>query len=308
VLVTGGAGFLGSHLVEALVSKGATVYALDYVDNPDRLKDVTKDITYVQADITEWDGEAAGQRSFDVVFHLAGFSAPAAAQRQAARAFHLNVMGTANMLQIAQRCGARKFVFTSAAAIYTNVPKYLPIDEKHPIDPNQSVYATTKRVGELLCEEFHRNYGLPTLYFRLFNTFGTRQSTEYLVPSFIQQAHAEGRITVRNENVRRDFNYVDDVVDALLRGGESGYCGGPINIGTGVEHSVGEIARKIGSLMGVGVQPLNQEVFGPMRQLCDNGLAKRILDWRPVRSLDEGLEITVQWFLSESDFGGIRPN
>ena len=296
VLVTGGAGFLGSHLVEALVANGASVFALDQVNDPWRLAGVIQDITYREVDIGEMDWDLGGEKELDTVIHLAAASVPAAVQKDPAMAYRQNVLGTANALQFARDASARKFIFTSAAALYTNIPKYLPIDEKHPIDPSQGVYATTKRIGELLCEEFHKTYGLPTLYFRLFNTFGPRQSAELLVPSFIEQAQREGKITVRNERVLRDFNYVADVVDALLKGGESDYCGGPINIGTGVERSIGDIGRDIGDFMGVDVECLTQETFGPVRQVCDNSFAKRILNWQPAHSFQEGLQITLEWF------------
>ena len=296
VLVTGSAGFLGSHLVEALLCNGAKVLALDQIADPWRLAGVIQDITYREVDIGDVAWDLGGEPELDAIFHLAAFSIPTAAQKDPALAYRQNVLGTANALQFAKNCSTRKFIFTSAAALYNNIPKYLPMDEKHPIDPSQSVYATTKRIGELLCEEFHKNYGLPTLYVRLFNTFGPRQSAELLIPSFIQQAQREGKITVQNERVWRDFNFVADVVDALLKAAESDYCGGPVNIGTGVEHSIGEIGRSIGDFMGVEVECLTQDTFGPTRQVCDNSFAKRILDWQPAYSFQEGLQKTLQWF------------
>lgn len=296
VLVTGGAGFLGSRLVEVLVSKGAKVTCLDFVETPERLQNVRSEIDYLKADIASWSWVSERDKQFDLIFHLAALAMPATAQKQPELAFRQNVMGTVNMLEIARRCSARKFVFLSAAALYTNVPRYIPIDEKHPIDPSQSVYATTKRIGELMCEDFQKNYGVPYIYFRLFNTYGPRQSEEYLIPSFIKQAHAGKDLVVLNERIKRDFSYVDDIVDALIKGAESEYQGGPINLGTGIEHSIGEIARKIATKLGVKVSSLDKEVFGPTRQICDNTLAKRILGWQPSYSLDEGIEMTIRSF------------
>ena len=173
------------------------------------------------------------------------------------------------------------------------------MDEKHPIDPSQSVYVMTKRLGELLCEDFRATYDMPTLYFRLFNTFGDRQTTQLLIPSFIDEARRQGKISVRQPKVRRDFNYVDDVINALIKGAESDFCGGPINIGTGVELSVGEIAEKIGVNLEVDVEFLNQKTFGPVQQVCDNTLAKRVLDWEPNNSFDQGLELTLGWYAED---------
>jgi nucleoside-diphosphate-sugar epimerase len=291
VLVTGGAGFLGSHLVEALVSRGARVSVLDCMTNPVKLANVQRDINYIRADIADW--SAVGEKIFKVIFHLAAFSSPSAAQGKPDLAFRQNVMGTINLLQTARRACVEKFVFTSAGALYTNVPKYLPMDEKHPIDPTQSVYAMTKRIGELLCEDFQKNFGVRSLYFRLFNTYGPRQSGEYLIPSFVSHALAKKKLTVLNGAVRRDFTCVYDTVEALLKGAKSEHCGGPINVGSGIEHSIADVAAKIGALLNVEVECLNEEVFGPTRQVCDNTLAKTALQWRPFHTLDEGLRITV---------------
>lgn len=299
VLVTGAAGFIGSHLVEALLARGASVLAVDCLESPWRLSGVAQNITYLNADITQWTRQNPPIEKVDVVFHLAAFAMPSAAEQQPESAFRHNVMGTVAILRLAREWKVSKFVFTSAGALYTNVPVYVPMDEQHPIDPGQSVYAQTKRIGELLCDDAHRTYGVPTLYVRLFNTYGPRQAPEYLIPSFIAQAWANGKVTVRNDTVKRDFTYVSDMVEALLKGAESAYCGGPVNLGTGVEHSIGAVAALIGALLGVEVESLNQPVFGPKRQLCDASLAKRVLRWEPVCPLEEGLRRTVQWFAED---------
>jgi UDP-glucose 4-epimerase len=271
------------------------------------LKNVTHDINYLKADIAEWREAGSEEQQFEIIFHLAAFSAPSAAQEQPELAYRQNVMGTARMLEVARRCSAKKFIFTSAAALYTNIPKYLPIDEKHPIDPSQGIYAATKRLGELLCEDCWKNYGVPYVYFRLFNTYGPRQAPEYLVPSFIKQAYSTGRLTVLDEKIKRDFIYVGDVVDALIKGAEAEYCGGPINLGTGTEHSIGEVAAKIGSLLGAQVHHLNRDVFGPTRHVCNNTLAKQVLNWAPTHTLDEGLEITLRLFREGSALRSDNP-
>lgn len=295
VLITGGAGFLGSHLIEALVSKGAAVWVLDSVDEPWRLKGLLDKIHYTKADVVLW--SPAGPERFEFIFHLAAFAFPRGAEENPELAFRQNVMATVHMLELARKFSVRKFIFPSAGLLYSHTPKYLPIDEKHPIDPSQSVYITTKRIGEMLCDDYRENYGVPCLYFRLFNTYGPRQSADYLVASFFSEAFSKGTLTVLNEEVRRDFTYVGDMVEALLRGAESEYSGGPINLGSGIEHAVGEIARKIADLLKIGkVECLNQKVFGAKRHLCDNRLAKQILNWQPAHSLEEGLRATWESF------------
>lgn len=292
VLVTGGAGFLGSHLVESLVGEGARVTVTDCVEAPHRLKEVLSRIEYVKADLKDPDALHALEGLSDTVFHLAAFAFPKGAQQDVVGAYRQNVEGTVNVLEWARKRKVRKLLFSSAAALYPSVAKYLPIDEKHPIDPAQSVYALTKRIGELLCEEYRKDYDLPTLYFRIFNTYGPRQSTIYLIPSFFVQGYEKGKIKVLNGAVRRDFVFVRDVVDALMRGGEVDDVGGPLNIGTGRGSAVGEIARKIGNLLGVEVELGEEEVFGSRNQACDATLARKVLAWEPKVSLDEGLKLT----------------
>lgn len=294
VLVTGGAGFIGSHLIESLAGRGARVDALDLVAQPVRLAGVASDIRYLCADLAAWEPE--GAQAYEYVFHLAGWSMLTGAQKAPEMVYRWNVMATANLLRLARAWPIQKLVFTSAGGLYTNTPKYLPIDERHPIDPAQGVYVTTKRLGELLCEEFHRQYGLPVLYVRLFNTYGPRQATDFLIPSLIHEGMTMGTVTVRSEQVKRDFTFVGDMVAALIAGAESSYCGGPVNLGTGAEHSLGEVARNIGVLLGVKVECLDQPAFGPMRQVCDRALAQRILGWQPTTTLPEGLALTVRSF------------
>ena len=298
VLITGGAGFLGSHLIESLLLRGAKITCLDSLDEPWRLKHLLREINYVSTDVAYWVYDE--KIKFDSIFHLAAFSFPYAVQNKPELAYRQNVMITANMLSIAYKYKIRKFIFTSAGALYSNIPSYLPIDEKHPIDPSQSVYATTKRIGEMLCDDFFRWYGLPVLYFRLFNTYGPRQALEYLVPSFVIEASTKGSINVRNEKIRRDFTYVTDMVEGLIKGAESDYNGGPINLGSGKEHSIGEMAKKIAALVGIEkVVSLNEKVFGPERHVCDNSLARRVLNWKPAVTLEEGLRLTVDAYKKE---------
>ena len=296
VLVTGGAGFIGAHLVDALVSRGACVTVMDCVDRPGRLAHLEGRIHYVTADLADPRWGAESRDPFAYVFHLAAYSKLTAAQEEPEIAYRQNVIGTASLLQLARRWGVKKFVFTSAGGLYTNIPKYLPIDERHPIDPGQGVYVMTKRIGELLCDDFRLQFGLPTLYVRLFNTYGPGQSADFLIPTLIKQGLEAGKITIRNTRVKRDFTFVRDMVAALIKGAESDFCGGPLNLGTGVEHSLVALAEQIAALVGAEVECLNQPTFGPERQLCDSRLAQQTLGWRPATTFEDGVRMTVDTF------------
>lgn len=302
VLVTGGGGFLGSHLVDALVSRGTRVTVVDYAERPWRLRHLSGRITCINADLADPGWSAGIPYAFQRVFHLAAFSQLSAAEKHPEIAFRQNVLATANVLQLARQWSVKKFIFTSAGGLYTNVPKYLPIDEDHPIDPGQGIYVMTKRIGELLCDDFLRQCGVPSLYFRLFNTYGPRQSTDFLIPSLIKQGFESRKVTVRTQRVKRDFSFVKDVVEALIKGAESDYCGGPLNLGTGVDHSLMDLARKIAALLGAELECLNEPTFGPERQVCDSRLARRVLNWQPACTLDEGLQITIESFKRDLQF------
>jgi len=295
VLITGGGGFIGGHLVERLLDHYASVTVVDVHDGdyPPGLTEYKDSIKCFNLDINCLDEL---HEKFDYVFHLAALSSPAQCEKEPDRAFRTNVQGTYNVLKFAYEVSAEKVIFPSAAALYGRYPEYLPIDEKHPIDIANSVYNATKRIGERLLGDFHESHDLPYISFRIFNAYGPKQSPTYLIPSFIMQAMRDREIVVSNKNTVRDFTYIDDIVDAFVKGAESDYCGGPINLGTGKEHSVGEIAEKIASSFGAKVSHLDREVFGPMRLVCDNSLAKNVLNWVPEVDVDEGIRRTIKYF------------
>lgn len=298
ILVTGGAGFIGSHLILALLEKGARVFVVDLCKTPWRLKLILDKIHYIQSDIVHWDGVIPGEK-VEYVFHLAAFSNPTQAQKEPESAYRQNVRGMANILEVARKHKAKRFIFISGGALYTNIPAYLPIDEKHPIDPAQNVYSMTKRLGELLCEDYIKTYSLSCAYIRLFNTYGPHQDKNYVIPSFIADALQGKDIHVYNEKIIRDFNYVEDVVGALIKLAESDFIGGPMNIGTGNGRSMGEVAQIIAQFFKLKVNNLNKEAFGAQEQICDNSLAKHHLQWQPSCSLEVGLERTIQSYLEE---------
>ena len=200
------------------------------------------------------------------------------------------------MLLLGKEKNVQKFVFPSSAQLYGRYPRYLPVDEKHPIEYTNNFYNTTKKFGEDLCISFYDRYGLPVIFFRMFNSFGPAQGREYLIPTIIHQSLERGVIELWNEKPTRDFTYVSDTVQAFLKAAESAYCGGPINIGSGTETQVGDIARQIASVLNAEIRFLNKEVIGSMQMCCDRSNAKKILGWEPQVDFKDGLNKTITWF------------
>lgn len=291
-IVTGGAGFIGGHLVDELLRLNAHVILLDSVDSG---RQEQENLSIIKADISKKE-EININKDVDVIFHLAALAFPKDCNTNPGMAFQFNVTGAMNMLQLAAEKQVQKFVFPSSAQLYGRYPHYLPVDEKHPIEYTDNFYNTTKKIGEDLCTIFYEKYNVPVTFFRLFNSFGPRQATDYLIPTIIMQALEKGVVELWNDKPTRDFTFVDDTVSAFVKAAESPFCGGPINIGSGVETNVGDIARQIAETLNAELKFLNKEVIGSMRMCCDISKAKKILDWEPKVSFKEGLRRTVQSF------------
>lgn len=285
-VVTGGSGFIGSHLVDRLLGLGSEVILVDTV-KPER-----DDVIFVENDISKG---VAVEGEVDVAFHLAALAYPKACNDNPSLAFAVNATGTLNMLTFAQEKEVKKFLFPSSAQLYGRYPKYLPVDEKHPIDYQGNFYNLTKKIGEDLCTSYYERLGLPVVFFRLFNSFGPRQHRDYLIPTIIHQALEDGKIELWNEKPTRDFTFVDDTVNAFVKAAESDFCGGPINIGSGRETAVGDIARQIAKTLGAEITFLNKEVIGSMRMCCDRTNAQKI-GWSPAVGFEYGLAKTIEWF------------
>jgi len=302
VLVTGGCGFLGSHLVDKLVETGAKVTVVDLktTEGDRNLGPILDEIEFVEIDITRKESFDAFSHDFDVIFHLAAYAAPSLCEKNPDIAFRVNVQGTFNVLKFAKKNKLSKMVFSSTAALYGTYPDRLPIDESHPLKVDESVYSITKFMGEEMCS-LYSGMGVPIVVLRLFTTFGPKQSYDYFFPTLISQALGKKEIELWSDKPTRDFNFVGNTVDALMRAAESDFVGGPVNIGSGKETNVGVIAKKIADEMGVQLKFLDKEVIGPMRLCCDNKKAKDTIGWEPSVSLEDGLKITIEWYKNNSN-------
>lgn len=299
ILVTGAAGFLGSHLLAALIEEGYEVIALDLGS---ALGKITDDVTKVQADISDYERmESLGNglafelkldQKIDSIIHLAAMAAPRVAQNNPEETFRVNVLGTYNVLKMAKEAGVKRVVFPSTAHVYGISPKYMPTDENHPL-ALQDTYTTSKILGEQLCHLFYQNHNISYVVLRMFNGYGPRQSLDYFIPAMIEQAK-KGNITLRGRYITKDFIYVTDMVDAILTVLPSDYVGS-LNVGTEQQVALEYVADYIAEAFKVKLKFAEVEDKGPTHMQCDNSRLKRF-GWHPKVSMEEGLDKTIEYF------------
>jgi dTDP-glucose 4,6-dehydratase len=267
-------------------------------------------IEVMVGDIADRDSVLRAMEGVDVVFHLAALIGIPYSYHAPVSYVRTNVEGTLNVLQAALESGVERVVHTSTSEAYGSA-QYVPIDEDHPLQ-GQSPYAATKIGGDKLAEAFYYSFGLPVVTLRPFNTYGPRQSDRAVIPTIISQCAQGNVVRLGNLSPTRDFNYVDDTVEGFIRAaGSQGAVGRVVNIGTGQEISIGDLAHKIASLMGrsidiVGDEQRERPEGSEVDRLCaSNDLACKLLDWQPRYSLDEGLRLTIEWI--GENLGRYRP-
>ncbi len=298
VLITGGSGFIGSHLAEKMLELGANVSVLD-VEFGKNIQHLEGKVSFIKQDITEYNFILPGD--FDYIFHLAAYTSPSISNEQYDVAFKVNVLGTYNVLKSAVKIASlKKLVFTSTALIYGE-PKYLPIDEKHPtqvvdVYKTGDIYRVSKKLGEDMCMTFIREHNMPIVFFRFFNIFGPRQNEGFFIPTVITQAMKDKKLEIWTDKPTRDFVFVNDAVDALIKAAQTDFVGGPINIGYGREIKVIDIAKQISERFDAPLSVLNKQIPGSMRMCGDNSFAKKLLGWEPTVSFEQGLDSTIEWF------------
>jgi dTDP-glucose 4,6-dehydratase len=305
VLITGAGGFIGSHLADALVRTGARTRAMVHYNSAGRRgwldeSDLKDDMEIIAGDIREVDSVRAALKGVDVVFHLAALIAIPYSYVSPSSYVSTNILGTLNILQESLHSGVSRVVHTSTSEVY-GTARQIPISEEHPLQ-GQSPYSATKIGADKLAESFHKSFGLPVSIVRPFNTYGPRQSARAIIPTIMTQALANEPIRVGNIAPTRDFNYVEDTVRGFKSNAASEKAiGRVINLGTGTEISIGDLARTICSLVGKECQIIQEEQrIRPSgsevdRLLADNRLADELLGWRPQVSLRDGLHQTLDW-------------
>ncbi|HBF39620.1 MAG TPA: NAD-dependent dehydratase [Firmicutes bacterium] len=306
ILVTGAAGFIGSHLAEQLVEAGASVSAFvrynsksswGWLESSPR----KKDITVISGDIRDYDSVKAAVKDAQIVFHLAALIGIPYSYQSPLAYIKTNIEGTYNVLQAARELGVERVIQTSTSEVY-GTARYVPINEEHPLQP-QSPYSATKIGADNLALSFYHAFNLPVVVARPFNTYGPRQSARAVIPTIITQIlSGQKEITLGNLAPTRDLNFVLDTVKGFIKIAENDdILGEIINVGSGTEISIGDLAKLIAKLLQTEVhikqdqhriRPGKSEVE---RLVCDHGKIQRLTDWKPCYTLEEGLTITIDW-------------
>lgn len=323
VLVTGADGFIGSHLVEALVRQGHKVRAfvlynsfgswgwLDHTPRP-----IREGLDVFAGDIRDPHGVREAMKGCDAVLHLAALIAIPYSYHSPDTYVDTNVKGTLNVLQAARELGVRRVIHTSTSEVY-GTARFVPITEEHPLR-GQSPYSATKIAADQLAYSFHASFGLPVVIARPFNTYGPRQSARAVIPTIITQI-ASGRRQIKLGAVSptRDFNHVADTVAGFVAALHSDRgIGDVINFGSSFEISIGDTARLIAEAMNADIEivsdevrmrPANSEVE---RLWADNAKAKRLFGWQPAyggrEGFKRGLAETAEWFQDPVNLSGYK--
>jgi dTDP-glucose 4,6-dehydratase len=313
VLVSGAGGFIASHLVEALLARGAHLRAFVRYNSrgdpgllgqlpPEKLAQVE----IVAGDLRDLPAVQAAMRGVSHVFHLGALIAIPYSYLHPAEVVEINVIGTLNVLLAGREAGVERIVHTSTSEVYGSALR-VPIDESHPLQ-GQSPYSASKIGADKLAESFYRSFDLPVVTLRPFNTYGPRQSARAVIPTIITQALTQDVVRLGNLDTRRDLTYVSDTVAGFLRVAETpGVEGETFNLGSGGEVRIGDLARQVIELIGRSVRievdaaRLRPEKSEVQRLLADNRLALERLGWAPHVLLAQGLAQTIDWVRQHLD-------
>lgn len=302
-LVTGGAGFIGSHIVRTLLERGDRVRVLDNFATGmrERLLQVRESIDLIEGDIRYLNNVQEAVKGADYVIHLAALPSVARSVRTPIESNDVNVDGTLNVLVAARDAGVRRVVYAASSSAYGNSAT-LPKVESMPSDP-LSPYAVNKLTGELYCRVFSRVYALETVSLRYFNVFGPRQdpASQYsaVIPRFIRALLVGDRPVIYGDGEQsRDFTYVQNAVEATLLACTAREAAGEtINIACGERVTLNELVRMIGRLLGKDAEPIYEPArAGDIRHShADVDKASRLLKYKPSVGLEEGLQRTIDW-------------
>lgn len=311
-LVTGGAGFIGSHIAAYLCSQGGEVRVLDNLSSGKRQNLDGLPVEFIHGDIRDSACVAAAVKGVDTIFHHAALCSVTRSMADPASTHDVNVTGTLTMLDAAKNAGVRRFVMASSSSVYGDTEEF-PIHEGMKTDP-LSPYAVSKLICEFYCQLYWKAYGLDTVVLRYFNVFGPRQDpdSEYsaVIPRFVQaMVHGVSPHIYGDGLQSRDFTYVNDVVQANMAAATSAYAPGQVmNIACGSRWSLLELLNNLETIIKCRSHPVFETArLGDVKhsQACIEK-AKELMAFVPETEFDDGLRRTVDWFASQDHSRRIR--
>jgi UDP-glucose 4-epimerase len=309
VLVTGGAGFIGSNLARDLLARGDEVRVLDNFSTGYRRNLEGLDAELVEGDLRSYERVATAVRGIEVVFHQGAMPSVPRSIQDPLTSTAVNVEGTLNVLLAARDAGVRRVVFASSSSVYGNAPG-MPRRESQPVAP-LAPYAVSKLAAEQYCMVANRVFGVETVALRYFNVFGEHQDPRSgyaaVIPKFIRMMLDGERPTIYGDGeTSRDFTHVENVVEAnLAAADEPGAAGRVMNIAIGSSHTLNELVRTLGDLLDSELEPeYAPPRSGDVREsLADVSLARELIGYEPAVGLEEGLQRTIAWIAERRAHG-----
>ena len=291
VLVTGGTGFVGPYLVQALSEAGARIKILSLNDGEISSNLRAEHLEIVKGDVTKPETLDGITKGVDLVFHLAAIANVDYAIQNPVKTYDVNVRGTLNLLEEVRKNPVQKFIHVSSSHVY-GIPQYIPVDEKHPIAPREP-YSASKAAAENIVNGYSSAYDINTAIVRPFNVYGPGQDESFLIPSIVKQALSSNAVMeVGNLEPTRDFTYIADIVAGFLKIAE--YGSGVYNIGSGVEVKVSDIVHKIVDIIDPDIEirsVIDRQRSGGVEiaRLCADVSRLKGIGWKPTIGIDEGL-------------------
>lgn len=313
VLVTGAAGFIGSHLVQRLLNEGANVRVLLRYDSQNRIghlaelsRTESENVEIVRGDLKDPEAVVRAVDGCATVFHLGALIAIPFSYQNPTDYVQTNVVGTLHVLNACAKSHVGRLVHTSTSEVYGTATQ-IPIRLDHPRQA-QSPYSASKIAADALAVSYARSFELPVVILRPFNTFGPRQSPRAVIPTIVRQALAGEKIHLGSTHPTRDFLYVEDTVSAFVAAATGDLMPGTeLHVGTGRETSIGDVVVKVGNALGKQLiiesedRRLRPDTSEVERLVCDYSEAKRLMGWTPRVTFDDGLREVIAWVQSHRE-------
>jgi len=300
IAVIGGAGFIGSHIVDVLVEKGENVFVLDNLVSGS-LKNINPKAQFREVDILDYSRLEVALYNMDEVYHLAAEPYIPDCYERPRKFFDVNAVGTLNVLLACEAMGIKKVMYWSSSEVYGS--RQGAITEETPVFPH-STYAVAKLSGDRLAFTLFKEHGLPVIILRQFNCYGPRESHEYVIPEMITQLTRFDVVHLGNIKAMRDFLYVEDEAKMAVELMEKGKPGEVYNLGSGKTYSIEGLAYMIGDILGkkitIKIDKSKLRPFDVNKLWCDNSKVFKVIKGRPTTTIKQGLEKTINWYIANN--------